>query len=58
MQSGADVNSPGYEAITPLHDAVINDHVEVCIVKKSVQATCQELGQRKFGDPLMGIEAV
>ena len=30
--SGADVNSPGYEAITPLHDAVINDHVKVCSV--------------------------
>ena len=30
--SGADVNIPGYEAITPLHDAVINDHVKVCIL--------------------------
>ena len=33
MWSGADVNSPGYEAITPLHDAVINDHVKVGRVK-------------------------
>ena len=32
MWSGADVNSPGYEAMTPLHDAVINDHVKVCRV--------------------------
>ena len=30
--SGAEVNSPGYEAITPLHDAVINDHAKVCSV--------------------------
>ena len=54
MQSGADVNSPGYEAITPLHDAVINDHVEVCTVKKSVQSTCQELGAKKIQRPLDG----
>ena len=32
MWSGADVNSPGYEAITPLHDAVINDHIKVCAI--------------------------
>ena len=29
VEAGADVNVPGYEAITPLHDAVINDHVKV-----------------------------
>ena len=29
--SGADVSIPGYEAITPLHDAVINDHTQVCL---------------------------
>ena len=31
MWSGADVSIPGYEAITPLHDAVINDHTQVCL---------------------------
>ena len=31
MWSGADVSIPGYEAITPLHDAVINDHSQVCL---------------------------
>ena len=33
MWAGADVSIPGYEAVTPLHDAVINDHTEVCFIQ-------------------------
>jgi len=29
VKGGANVNSPGYEDISPLHDAVINNHVQV-----------------------------
>lgn len=33
--SGANVNSLGYKAITPLHDAVINDHAKVGVIQSS-----------------------
>lgn len=29
LKAGANVNVPGYEEISPLHDAVINNHVQV-----------------------------
>ena len=42
--SGANVNSLGYKAITPLHDAVINDHAKVgaYTVIKSFSCLCKQ----------------
>ena len=34
IKHGAEVNVPGFEGDTPLHDAVVNNHVEVRLTRK------------------------
>ena len=40
LDSGAYVNASGMGGDTPLHDAVVNNHLEVCLLQIMSNALC------------------